>query len=132
MEEGKAAETNSTRTKDQKESQTLIVKNLNPSITSQRLYDFFTDKNFSVVNAKIRLSSKDYSNVFGVVKFCSEAEAQKALDTFNKVELDGYQMVIEWFNSKLMAKDREQANIYVKFTSLTDQLLSITEDDLNE
>lgn len=96
------------------ENQTLYVGNLKPGIESQKLYDFFTDQKFSVVNAKIRVAKNDMSKVFGVVKFCSDAEAQKALDLLNNAEFEGCKIIMMWYNKNMLSKDKEQANIFVK------------------
>jgi len=109
------------------ENKTLYVGGLKPGISSQQVYDYFADHKFSVVKGKIRVSSKDYSNVFGIVNFCSHAEAQKALDSLNNTDLDGCNIRIMWFNQNLMSKEREQANIYVK-----DLHSSITQKDLSD
>lgn len=138
MEESKATDSNvpsgtakgagqGTSAGNDMEKQTLYVGNLKPGITSSRLYSYFTDQKFSVVNAKVRVASKDPSNVFGIVKFCSEAEAQKALDLLNNSELDDCKLRLMWFNTNIASKDKEEGNIYVKGLHP-----SITQKDLSD
>lgn len=109
------------------EKQTLYVGNLKPGVSNKKLYDFFVDHKFSVVHANAKVSSKDFSNVFGVVKFCSEAEAQKALDTLNNSELDGCKIRLMWWNPSVTAKEKANANIYIKNLDS-----SITQKDLSD
>jgi polyadenylate-binding protein len=108
-------------------NKTLYVGNLKPGISNTQLYEFFTGHNFSVVHAKVKISNKNISNVFGAVKFSSEAEAQKALDSLNNSELEGCKLRLMWWSPGSPVKDRENANIYVK-----DLDNSITQKDLSE
>lgn len=108
-------------------NKTLYVGNLKPGISNTQLYEFFTGHNFSVVHANVKISSKDISNVFGAVKFSSEAEAQKALDSLNNAELEGCKLRLMWWSPGSPVKDKENANIYVK-----DLDSSITQKDLSE
>jgi polyadenylate-binding protein len=105
----------------------LYVGGLKPGTSNNRLYDFFSEQKFSVVYANVKVSSKDLSNVFGVVKFCSEAEAQKALDSLNNTELDGSKVRLMWWNPTLVSKSKDNANVFVK-----DLDSSITQKDLSD
>jgi polyadenylate-binding protein len=106
----------------------LYVGNLKPGTGNQQLYDFFTTHKFSVVHAHVKVSTRDVSNVYGVVKFSSEAEAQKALDLLNNSELEERKIRLMWWNPGHSAiKDKVNANVYVK-----DLDLSLTQKDLSE
>ena len=130
MEEGKKNADQTHRSDEEYERHTLYVGGLSSKTDSTKLRDFISERNFSVVNAKLRISNKDFSNTFGIVKFCSEAEAQKALDTLNGAELDGRKMDISWFRTNELPKDNENASIYAKFTSTSSPATSITDEDL--
>lgn len=106
----------------------LYVGNLKPGTGNQQLYDFFTNHKFSVVHAHVKVSTRDISNVYGVVKFSAEAEAQKALDLLNNSELEGRKIrLMGWNPGHNALKDKENANVYVK-----DLDLSITQKDLSD
>ena len=92
----------------------IYIKNLEPSIQSQDLYDNFSQFG-TILSCKVELDEHGKSKGFGYVHFEEVEAAQKAIQQINGMELEGKVVQVMPFQSK---KQRSGNAGVVKFTNV--------------
>jgi len=108
----------------------IYIKNLDPSIQSQDLYDNFSQFG-TILSCKVELDENSKSKGFGYVHFEEVEAANKAISQINGIELEGKKVQVMPFQTK---KQRSSSTGVVKFTNIYIKNVpsQISEKDLAE